>query len=120
MSKIQNFEGLIIWQESRELVSMIYKQFTTVNDRALKEQIQRAAVSVMNNIAEGFERESDKEFKRFLLISKASCGEVRSMLYIVDDLGLLQKDKVEDLKNRCLKLSGSIANFIKYLDKSIK
>lgn len=119
MSKVENFEDLTVWQDSRELVTLVYKQFSTSKDWAFRDQIQRASLSVMNNIAEGFERNSDKDFRRFLLIAKASCGEVRSMLYVALDLKYINDSDGLKLKNQCLKISASLGSFIKYLEKSI-
>ena len=118
MSKVEKFEDLIVWQESRVLVNQIYLQFSTLKDWGYRDQIQRAALSVMNNIAEGFERNSDKDFKRFLIIAKASCGEVRSMLYLAKDLHYVSNDESEKLKEKCVKTSSSLGSFIKYLGKS--
>ena len=115
MSKIENFEDLIIWQEAKVLTITIYKIFTDSRDFGFKDQIQRASVSMMNNIAEGFERGSDKDFSRFLFIAKASAGEVRSMLYLASELKYIDFDKSQELINQARKLSGSIGNFIKYL-----
>ena len=115
MAKIESFEELIIWKESRELVKFIYHVFEKTKDYSFKDQIQRASISIMNNISEGFERGSNAEFIRFLFISKASAGEVRSMIYVAHDLSYIDTKTTEDLLNRTLKLSGSIANFIKYL-----
>lgn len=117
MSRIDKFEDLIIWQEAKELTVSIYLSFKLLKDYAFKDQIQRASVSIMNNIAEGFERGSDKDFSRFLFISKASAGEVRSMLYLASELKYLEPDKSDNLINQVRKLSGSIGNFIKYLNK---
>lgn len=75
MSKVEKFEDLTVWQDSRNLVNHIYQQFSTLKDWGFRDQIQRASISVMNNIAEGFERNSDKDFRRFLIIAKASCGK---------------------------------------------
>ena len=82
MTTIKNFEDLMIWQDARVLVGAVYALMKESKDFGFKDQIQRASVSVMNNIAEGFERKSDSEFNRFLDIAKASCGEVRSMIYL--------------------------------------
>jgi len=87
---ISKFEELIAWQKSRELVTAIYKvtngkEFS--RDFGLRDQIQRAAVSIMSNIAEGFERAGRAEFHQFLVIAKGSCAEVRSQLYIALDIG---------------------------------
>lgn len=118
MARFNTFEEIPIWQEARKLVVKIYG--TTANEKfkrdfGLKDQIQRAAVSIMANIAEGFEMNSNKEFSRFLGYSKASCGELRSHLYVAIDLGYLHYDKFEELKEISINLSQHIAGFIKYL-----
>jgi len=115
MTNIKRFEDLVIWQDSRSLANSIYGCFKVIKDYGIKDQVQRAAVSVMNNIAEGFERETDPEFIRFLYIAKASCGEVRSILFLSQDLGYVDNATAKKLISQCLKLSGSISNFIKYL-----
>lgn len=79
--KIQKFEDILSWQKARKLTISIYKTFENSKDFGYKNQIERASVSIMNNIAKGFERKSNKEFKQYLFIAKGSCGEVRSMLY---------------------------------------
>ncbi len=84
-------------------------------DFDFKNQIERAAVSVMNNIAEGFERQSDKEFCRFLYISKGSCGEVRSMLYIAKDLRIISKQDFTNCHQQTTEISKILAGFIKRL-----
>ena len=84
-------------------------------DYGLKDQIQRAAVSIMNNIAEGFERNNNREFIMFLKYSKGSAGEVRSMLYVALDLGYISKDSFEKNYNRAINIITQISNFIKYL-----
>lgn len=118
MSKVESFEDLIVWQEARELVKLVYQSFHQLKDYSFKDQIQRAAISIMNNIAEGFERGSNAEFIRFLNISKASAGEVRSMTYIAKDLDYITSEIETDIHNRARKLSGSIKNLIKYLRSS--
>ena len=94
MGKIEKFEDLIAWQKARELTNQIYEitrhnDFT--RDFGLKNQIQRASVSIMSNIAEGFERGGRAEFHQFLSIAKASCAEVRSQLYVALDAGYLSR-----------------------------
>ena len=74
------FEEIIVWQKARELTGLIYVNLRDCRDYAFRDQLQRASVSIMNNIAEGFERKGNKEFKRFLFIAKGSSAEVRSML----------------------------------------
>ncbi len=115
MVTIKKFEDLIIWQDSKSLTLSIYEYFRNIKDFGLKDQIQRAAVSVMNNIAEGFERETDAEFIRFLFIAKASCGEVRSILYLSENLGYINSKDSQKLIIQTKRLSGSIFNFISYL-----
>ncbi|MDX1993714.1 MAG: four helix bundle protein [bacterium] len=100
MSKVQRFEELLAWQKARALTRAIYEATRTPDfsrDFGLANQIQRAAVSVMSNIAEGFERGSQPEFARFLSIAKASCAEVRSQLYIALDIGYLSQTEFNDL-----------------------
>lgn len=98
--RIERFEELIAWQKARVLTSEIYKATADGDfgrDFGLKNQIQRAAVSVMSNLAEGFERARPAEFHQFLSISKASCAELRSQLYEAFDVGYLDKNQFEDL-----------------------
>jgi four helix bundle protein len=84
--KIERFEDIIAWQKAKELSVRVYSLFSESRDFGFRDQIERASVSVMNNIAEGFERKSNKEFIHFLFIAKGSCGEVRSMLYLAKEL----------------------------------
>jgi len=100
MAKIEKFEELIAWQKARELTKSIYevtRQGTFANDFGLSGQIQRAAVSVMSNVAEGFERNRRTEFHQFLSTSKASCAEVRSQLYVAFDIGYIDKATFDKL-----------------------
>jgi len=119
--KIKRFEDLEVWQLARKLVNQIYevsKRTELSKDFGLRNQLQRSAVSIMSNIAEGFERKSKKEFVHFLCIAKASSGELRSQLYVTLDLEYLDKDTFEVAYNLCEKISRSIAGFIKYLESS--
>jgi four helix bundle protein len=98
MSKVQRFEELIAWQKARQLAKSIYettRKGDFARDYGLSGQIQRAAVSVMSNIAEGFERNRPGEFHQFLSVAKASCGEVRSQLYVAFDVGYLTKESFD-------------------------
>lgn len=100
MSKIERFEDLIAWQKARLLTKAIYQ--TTQNGKFAKDyglagQIQRAAVSIMSNIAEGFERGGRGEFHQFLVVAKASCAEVRSQLYIAYDVGYINQIEFDGL-----------------------
>ena len=89
-------------------------------DWGLRDQIRRAAVSIPSNIAEGYERESDSEFKRFLFIAKGSCGELRTQLYIAQALGYLTKPEAEPLINECLEISSMLNGLINHLLKQIE
>ena len=100
MSGIERFEDLIAWQKARALTTQVYKiskKGSFAKDFGLAGQIQRAAVSVMSNIAEGFERGGRGEFKQFLSIAKASCAEVRSQLYVAFDVGYLDQTRFNEL-----------------------
>lgn len=103
--KIEKFEQIVAWQKSRELNILIYKIFNNCKDFSFKNQIERAAVSIMNNIAEGFERQTNKEFKNFLYISKGSCGEVRSMSCLASDLKYINKNELENISGKCVEIS---------------
>ena len=97
---IQKFEDIIAWQKVQDLTIEIYLIFNNSNDFGFKNQIQRATVSISNNIAEGFDRISDKEFVRFLYISLGSCSEVKSMLYLSYRLNYLTLEQSEKLINQ--------------------
>lgn len=112
MAGIERFEDLVAWQKSRGMAAIIYKITGEGNfskDFALRDQIRRAAVSVMSNIAEGFERKGSKEFHQFLIIAKASCAEVRSQLYIALDVGYINNDVFEDLYKSSVEVSKIIS-----------
>lgn len=119
--KVERFEDLTIWKQGRVLVGEIYKLFESgsrgESDFGFKSQITRAAVSVMNNIAEGFERDGDVEFAHFLSLAKASAGEVRSMLYLAEDLFYTEAVKAESLRREYEELSRGIATLAVYLKK---
>ncbi len=113
--KINSFEDIKSWQKSEELILKIYKIFKNNRDFAFKDQIQRCAISIMNNIAEGFERSGNKEFKYFLFISKGSCGEFRSMIYLAKELGYISKEEFEELYKLSLEISRLTSGLIKTL-----
>ena len=110
--KFDSFEDIIVWQKAEKLGVRIYQAFAHSRDYSFKDQIQRAAVSIGNNIAEGFERGSNPEFKHFLYISKGSCGELRSMLYLARDLGKITEGQFESLKYDCLEISRMLSALI--------
>lgn len=113
--KIEKFEDIIAWQKAEELTLLIYKAFKNSKDYSFRDQIQRASVSVMNNIAEGFERKGNKEFKHFLFIAKGSCGEVRSMLYLALNLEYINKEHYEKYYNLSVEISKILSGLIKTL-----
>ncbi len=115
---MRNFEELRVWQDARVLVKDVYLLMANCKDYGFKDQIQRSAVSVMNNIAEGSESGSDALFIRYLRISKASCGEVRSMSYLCEDLNYCSIESALNLRNKALIISASLQKFIEYLIKS--
>jgi four helix bundle protein len=121
MGKIARFEEIEAWQRSRELTKLIYQLSGSENfgrDFGLKDQIRRAAVSIPSNIAEGFERDGDKEFLQFLSIAKGSCGEVRAQLYIALDQKYLTKSQFNSVSNQLIELSRMISGLITYLRNS--
>ncbi len=114
---MRNFEELRVWQDARVLVNDIYKTMSNCKDFGFKDQLQRAAVSIMNNIAEGSESGSDSLFIRYLKISKASCGEVRSMLFLCEDLQYCSVEASIILRNKTILISSYIQKLIEYLNK---
>ena len=114
---MRNFEELRVWQDARVLVNDIYKTMSNCKDFGFKDQLQRVAVSIMNNIAEGSESGSDSLFIRYLKISKASCGEVRSMLFLCEDLQYCSVEASIILRNKTILISSYIQKLIEYLNK---
>ena len=112
---INSFEDIIVWQKRKQLTITLYSRFKNSRDFAFRDQIQRASVSIMNNIAEGFERASDKEFKHYLFISKGSCGEVRSMIHLAHELNYISSDETLLLNNQATEISRMLSGFIKKL-----
>jgi four helix bundle protein len=100
MGRVERFEDLIAWQKARELTKLVYSVSGSgkfAQDWGLKDQIRRASVSVMSNVAEGFDRSGRPEFRQFLVIAKGSCAEVRAQLYVALDVGYLSKQQFEEL-----------------------
>ena len=112
---INKFEDIIAWQKAKTLNIFIYKKFFNCRDFGFRDQIQRASVSIMNNIAEGFERRTNKEFINFLFISKGSCGELRSMLYLALDLNYILKEDFDTAYKLSIEVSRLTSGFIKTL-----
>ena len=121
MSKIKKLEEIKAWQEARELVKEVYSVTSKgkfARDFGLRDQIRRASVSVMSNVAEGYARSSDKEFARSLNIGLGSTAEVQSQLYVARDLGYITNNEFDSLYNRCSKTARLITGFINYLKKA--
>ena len=123
MAVVRDFEELAIFQKARELSKKIYpitQRGEFKYDTRFVQQIRASAGSIMDNIAEGFERTGNKEFLNFLYIAKGSCGEVRSQLIRANDLGYMTKEEYDELYTECRKLSASIMNSIKEIKASDK
>ncbi len=117
----ERFEELHIYQRARELTNAIYEQTRTpdfASDRGLVDQIRRAGVSILSNIAEGFERGSTTEFIQYLYVAKGSCGEVRAQLQIANDQGYIDAVAFARLHDLACLTSGMISNFIAHLQSS--
>ena len=118
MSDIRTFEDLECWQFGRELAVLVYRSTATAmsaKDYGFADQMRRAAISVMNNIAEGFERDTNVDTVKFLFIAKASAGEVRSMAYAGLDLGYFDPAQFEEIKLRSARCSKTVWGLIKSL-----
>ena len=115
--KIEKFEDLVSWQKALELTVQIYKTFEQSKDFGFKDQIQRASVSIMNNIAEGFERKSNKELLQFFYIAKGSAAEVRSMLILSLELKKINQEQYDKLMLLVTDISKLLSGFIKSLSQ---
>jgi len=121
MAKIERFEDIEAWKVARELVKAVYgitKVGEFARDYGLKDQIRRASVSILSNIAEGFERGGDNEFRQFLATAKGSCGEVRAQLYATLDQSYLTSEQFTSISNQALDISRMLSGLIKYLRES--
>ncbi len=121
MGKIQKFEDILAWQKARELTREVYAHSKTgafAKDFGLRDQIQRASVSIMGNVAEGYERGGDKEFIQFLSVSKGSCGEVKSHLYVALDQQYINPTQFNHLYNSADEVGRLLAGFMAYLKQS--
>lgn len=119
MATFERFEDIKAWQSARELTHDFYELFRThelSKEFRLKDQLTRASLSIMNNIAEGFARHSSKDFARFLSIAKASAVEVQSMLYVLLDLQAINKTRFKELYSRCdqtIRMIGGLAAYLR-------
>lgn len=119
--KIKKFEDIESWKKARKLTNEIYKATATggfSRDFELKDQIRRASVSILSNIAEGFERGGDKEFAHFLAIAKGSCGEVRAQLYVALDQEYLAPDVFNQLSLNATQVGQLLSGLMRYLKAS--
>ena len=114
--KIEKFEDIIAWEKGKELTLIVYNVFKTCKDFGFKNQIERTSVSIMNNIAEGFERKTNKELKNFLFIAKGSTGETRSMLNLGLELKYISEKDFKIMYNLSIEISKLLSGFIKSLD----
>ena len=118
MATFQRFEDIEAWKKARQLTKEIYalsNEGSFARDFGLKDQIRRAAVSVMSNIAEGFERSGTGDFLRFLAIAKGSAGEVRSQLYVAYDLTYVDEERFGKLADAAMQISKLLAGLMGYL-----
>ena len=121
MGTIERFEDLEAWKLARVLTSLVYTCSGAGNfghDFALRDQIRRASISIVSNIAEGFERDGDKEFIQFLSMAKGSCGEVRAQLYLAVDQKYISEALFQELTTKAIQLSRVISGLVRYLRQS--
>ena len=121
MSTFRRFEDIDGWQRARELTREVYKKSKVgpfARDYGLKDQMRRASVSVMSNIAEGFERGGTKEFVQFLSIAKGSLGELEAQLYVARDQGYINEAEIVSLKGLAKSTKFKIGGLIEYLRRS--
>lgn len=120
MGTFKSFEDIEAWQKARSLAREIYgvsNEGLFAKDFGLRDQIRRASVSIMSNIAEGFERGGAKEFGRFLAMAKGSAGEVRAQLCVAHDLGYINDTTLADLSDRATEIGRQLGGLMNYLDK---
>ncbi|BCG47780.1 hypothetical protein GEOBRER4_n2628 [Citrifermentans bremense] len=116
--KIDSFEQIEGWKEARKLVREVYTKCSGCRDFGFRDQIQRASISVMSNIAEGFDRGTNKEFIQFLVIARGSASEVKSLAYAGHDVGHFTSTDFEEIKESCTNVSNILNGFIRYLKNS--
>ena len=111
--KISRFEDLEVWKEGMDLAAGIYRVLKDCRDYSLRDQMQRAAVSIPSNIAEGYERNTNKDYIHFLYISKGSCSELRTQLYLAKEIEILDKEIFDELLELTRKISAMLYKLIK-------
>ncbi len=121
MASFERFEDIEGWKKERELTRSVY-QMSAVDkfsrDYGLRDQVRRAAVSIMSNIAEGFERGGNKEFQHFLAVAKGSAGEVRSQLYVALDAAFINQEQFDHVSHLAIETGRLIAGLMKYHSQS--
>ena len=123
MARIERFEDIEGWKLARRVVNRVYDVSSDgafSRDFALVNQIRRAAISIMSNIAEGFERDGNKEFLQFLSVAKGSCGEVRSQMYVAADRMYVDEASFREISELLLETSRTTAGLMKYLQPSVE
>jgi len=121
MDREKGFEGFQVWRDSRAFVKEIYRitsDHSVFKDKALMSQMRRAAISIISNIAEGYERGGDKEFRQFLSLAKGSAGEVRAQLYACVDLGYIDEKSFRNLLESAKSISRQLSGLMKYMGRS--
>ena len=113
--RLNNFEEIESWKEARKLVADVYKSLQNCRDWGFRDQMQRAALSIMANIAEGFDRGTNKEFVQYLVIARGSVSEVKSIAYAGLDLGYLDLSDFNRLCEECITISNLLNGFIRFL-----
>lgn len=112
MESVRTFEDLEVWQQGMHLSKHLYTLLKDCRDYGFRDQIQRAAVSIPCNIAEGYERQTNKEYIQFLFIAKGSCGEVRTQLYLAKELGYISDEIASDLLIKAKQISSMLFKLI--------
>jgi four helix bundle protein len=111
----KSFKDLIVWQKAVDLAVVMYREFDTCKDYSFKDQIQRATISISNNIAEGYAKRGDRSFRNHLMIAKGSCAEVESMLIVSEGVGLLGHEEVRKLMAQVEEVGKLLSGFIRKL-----
>lgn len=114
---IQSFEDIVSWQKAKDLYVILFRELKESRNYTYKDQILRAALSISNNIAEGFDRGSGKELKQFLIIARGSAAEVRSKLLIAQEIGLINEKRVNELIIETQCISRLLTGFVKSIEK---
>lgn len=115
---MEAIQELTVWRRSKAFAVSIYKAFAFCKDRGFKDQITRASISIPSNIAEGYDRNSKKEFARYLKIAKGSCAEVRTQLYIGEEIGLIDNQSAKKLTSESLEITKMLQGLINHCNFS--